>query len=317
MKAAVVTSYDKAPRFSDFPPPTVSSKTVPIRVLASAISQLARLQASGKHYVKPTPPFVPGVDGVGHLEDGRLAYFAFPEYPHGAMAEWTAVPIDRVVLLPEDMEPARAAAMANPLMSSLAALRFKANFKIGQSVLINGATGASGRLAIQVCRYLGANRVIATGRSEAHREEILSLGADDYLLTEDDQFSEQLKAHFDQGIDVVLDYLWGEPAASVISAAGGTSKKASYPVTRFINIGSLAGPNIPLAAASIRSTGLEICGSGLGSIAMADLMSAIHEGLAAADDQQFTISYQTQPVAEIASHWNSSSNERTVMVFPA
>src|SRR6202000_2443035 len=79
---------------------------------------------------------------------------------------------------PDDVDDITAAAIANPGMSAWAALMERAHFKAGETVLVNGATGTAGRLAVQLAKYFGAGKVIATGRNEAELEQVKALGAD-------------------------------------------------------------------------------------------------------------------------------------------
>ena len=127
-------------------------------------------------------PFVPGVDGVGRLADGHRVYFAMPETPFGAMAEQTLVDPRRIIPLPDNLDDVAAAALANPGMSCFAALIERARFKAGKTVLINGATGSAGFVAVQIAKQLGARKVIVTGRSAQELEALRALGADVVIL---------------------------------------------------------------------------------------------------------------------------------------
>lgn len=314
MKAAIVESYYHPPRFRDFDLPVPHKNEVLVKVSAAALSQLVRIQSAGKHYIRPQPPFIPGVDGVGQLEDGSRVYFAFPRAPFGAMAEYVCVDANHIVRLPADIDDITAAAIANPGMSSWAALTERVGFQHGESVLINGATGASGRLAVQIAKYLGASRVVATGRNLKHKEEILALGADQYLLTEgaEADFHKQLAQEFDDGIDVVLDYLWGKPAETVIKATAGTVKRLKQPRVRFVNLGSLAGTEINLSAGALRSTGLELVGAGLGSLTNTALIRAIGQLMTAVTPNNLHIDTIAYPLSSVESEWNGKTAARIV-----
>jgi NADPH:quinone reductase-like Zn-dependent oxidoreductase len=145
MKAAVVHAAGQAPVFADFATPEAQPGEVRVQVIASALSQLTRARASGAHYsAAGSFPLVPGVDGTGLL-DGRPVYFLLPRAPFGAMADYAVVPESHCIPLPAGLDPVTAAVIANPGMSSWAALTERARFAAGETVLINGATGASGR----------------------------------------------------------------------------------------------------------------------------------------------------------------------------
>jgi NADPH:quinone reductase-like Zn-dependent oxidoreductase len=175
MKAAVVKGVGQLPVYADFANPDALAGYRLIDVAASALSQVARAKASGSHYSSTDVfPFVAGLDGTGRLEDGRRVYFFGPLAPFGAMAQRSLVPETNVIALPDGLDDITAAAIAIPGMSSWAALIERAKFVAGETVLINGATGTSGRLAVQIAKYLGAGKIIATGRNAAALEALTS-----------------------------------------------------------------------------------------------------------------------------------------------
>ncbi|WP_193166170.1 quinone oxidoreductase family protein [Microbulbifer hainanensis] len=315
MKAAVVDSFANAPRYADFAEPSAQADEVIVNVRAAALSQLVRLQAGGKHYTSGEPPFVPGADGVGVLEDGQRVYFAFPRPPVGAMAERVAVKSAYTVALPDDLDDITAAAIANPGMSSWAALTERVAMQPGETVLVNGATGASGRLAIQIAKHLGAAKVIATGRNPATEPELRALGADDFIPL--NQPREALTAAFRTaiaaGVDVVLDYLWGPSAEAFLAAATSHGAGEAAPSISFVNIGSLGGTEINLSAGALRSSGVELLGSGLGSVSHTALVRAIGDMLAAVHSTGFQVQAEAVPLADVESAWARESSARLVL----
>lgn len=315
MKAAVVENVELPPRYADFPEPQARAGEVMVNVRAAALSQLVRAQASGKHYSSPKPPFAPGADGVGVLADGQRVYFAFPRGPVGAMAERVAVSADCVVAIPDGIDDITAAAIANPGMSSWAALTERAHFKPGEAVLINGATGASGRLAIQIAKHLGAGRIVVTGRNPATEPELLALGADCFIALQQDApaLRQQLREEINAGIDVVLDYLWGPSAEAIISAADSHAPGAAARRIRFVNIGSLGGASIAMPAGALRSSGLELMGSGLSSVSNAALVRCIGELLRAIPEAGLRIEALTKPLDQVESVWSDSSLQGRVV----
>ncbi|MEE1926552.1 zinc-binding alcohol dehydrogenase family protein [Pseudomonas sp. 148P] len=318
MKAAIVHAFDQPPRYGDIEAPTAAPGEVLVRVRAAALSQLVRAQASGKHYSSGKQlPLVPGADGVGLLEDGTRVYFCFPRAPIGAMAEIVAVDARNCVPVPDEVDDLTAAAIANPGMSSWAALQERARFQAGERVLVNGAAGASGRLAIQVAKHLGASHVVATARNAAVEAELRGLGADDFICL--DQPVEQLTAVFREeikgrGIDVVLDYLWGQPAACILEALGGPGNGEAAPRVRFVNIGSIAGASIPMNPGVLRGSGLEMSGSGLGSISNAGLAQVVGQLLQAIGSAGLRVEARAVPLAAVEATWGASSAERVVFV---
>jgi NADPH:quinone reductase-like Zn-dependent oxidoreductase len=319
MKAAVVRSFEKAPEYGDFRDPVSEAGEVMVQVRAAALSRLVRGQASGQHYSSgATFPFVPGVDGVGRLPDGSRVYFAFPKAPFGAMAELTAVKRSLCVALPDDLDDVTAAGAANPGMSSWVALMERARFVAGETVLINGATGVSGRLAIQIAKHLGAGVVIATGRNEGSVEELPSLGADVTIAL--DQPAEKLTEVFrktikERGVNVILDYLWGPSAENLIAAVAGHASGEQEPRIRFVQIGSMAGPTIAMPAGALRSSGLEMMGSGLGSVSNEALVRNIGEMMKAIVPGGLRVQTDAVPLVQVESAWNGKTADRVVFTM--
>jgi NADPH:quinone reductase-like Zn-dependent oxidoreductase len=206
--------------------------------------------------------------------------------------------------VPDDLDDITAAAIANPGMSSWAALKERAKLTKGETVLINGATGAAGRLAIQIAKYMGARKVIATGRNVETLKTLSSLGADAVIPIDDagDPFEDALKSHFaGDGIDVVLDYLWG-PSAERILIAGAKAGKEAVPI-RFVQIGSTSAANISLPSAALRSSAITLMGSGIGSVTVDKLVAAIGELLQATRPGAFQIATKTVPLSEVEQAW--------------
>src|SRR5580704_15125900 len=227
MKAALVMGAGQTPRYADFSEPTPAAGESKITVTAAAISQVVRSRASGRHYSSSGQfPLVAGDDGVGRLDDGGRVYFGMPRAPYGSMAERAVAPPSRCLALPDELDDVTAAAIANPGMSSWAALEERARLQAGETVLINGATGAAGRLAVQIARHLGAKKVIATGRNIESLRSVAALGADVTLplVADDDALENSFKAQFAAGVDIVIDYLWGKSAERLLIAAAKASE---------------------------------------------------------------------------------------------
>ena len=179
MKAAVVSSFDAAPRYEEFPAPAAAGDgDMVIDVIAVGLHPRVRSQANGSHYTSTGElPLVPGINGVGRGADGLLRYFILPDTTMGAMAEQTMIDIRRSIVLPEDSDPIAVAAAMNPAMSSWVALRQRVPFQAGQNVLILGATGNAGQMAVQIARLFGAGQIIAAGRSAGRLAALPALGA--------------------------------------------------------------------------------------------------------------------------------------------
>jgi NADPH:quinone reductase-like Zn-dependent oxidoreductase len=317
MKAAVITKPGSTPVFADFDDPVPQADEELIVVTASALSHVTKSRASGSHYNSPgNLPAVVGIDGVGRTQDGRRVYFLLPEEPFGGMAEKVAVGMRQCIPLPADVDDITAAAIAIPGMSSWAALKERAHLIAGENVLINGATGTSGRLAVQIAKYMGAKRVVATGRNVEVLEQLKVIGADATIALT--QSPKELEAAFmeqfgGEGVDVVLDYLWGPSAETLIIAAAKAGKDA-VPI-RFVQIGALSGGNITLPSAALRSSALVLMGSGIGSVPRKGLISAVSGVLQAVVPGKLKIQTEVVPLANVEDAWNKNTgNSRLVFV---
>jgi NADPH:quinone reductase-like Zn-dependent oxidoreductase len=254
---------------------------------------------------------------VGKLEDLTRVYFGTMRKPFGTFAEIAPAPDWITLNLPDGLPDEAAAALANPGMSSWAALKYRAQFKAGESVLILGATGVAGSLAIQIAKRLGARRVVACGRNLPALEACKALGADALISfgQERDSLVAALRKEFaENGVDVVLDYLWGAPAQAAFDAmlVKGLDNKSKR--IRYIQIGESAGSKIELAASVLRSSGVEVLGSGFGSVELKDIMKAVAEFFAAAAKKPFTMKVEQVPLSDVESAW-SRKEEGVRIVF--
>lgn len=316
MKAALVTAPGATPVYADFSEPVITEGTVRVTVAASALSHVTKSRASGKHYSSSgQQPLVPGIDGVGTLDDGSRVYFLMPEAPHGGMAEVCVVKSDRCIPLPAELDTVTAAALAIPGVSSWAALVERAKLLKGETVLINGATGVSGRLAVQIAKYLGAEKVIATGRNAAALESLKAIGADVTISLAQDQqaLDGALQAQFKEGVNVVLDYLWG-PSAEALLVAGTMAAPEGVPI-RFVQIGSVSGPTITLPSAALRSSSFELLGSGMGSVPLPRMLAALTQLFKAAVPGGFAIATRPAPLSQVETHWANPAESRLVFTM--
>ena len=218
--------------------------------------------------------------------------------------------------LPDELDDVNAAALAIPGMSSWAALQESAKFQAGETVLVNGATGISGRLAVQIAKHLGAKKVIATGRNLEALKSLATLGADMTIpLTQDEEALEKAFLEpFHEGIDVVLDYLWG-PSMERLLIAAAKAGADGVPI-RFIQIGAASGSSISLSNRVLRSSAIQLMGSGIGSVPFTRLLKAIESVLQASVPAGFEIATLTVPLSEVATAWSTETSQtRTVFVM--
>jgi NADPH:quinone reductase-like Zn-dependent oxidoreductase len=310
MKAAIVVEAGKTPVYGDFREPVPAKGEVQVKVSAAALSNVVRSRASGAHYSSSGQlPFVVGIDGVGRLDDGRRVYFVLPKAPFGSMSEKTVVRASQCVCLPEDLDDVTAAAIANPGMSSWAAFKERAGLTAGETVLVNGATGTAGRLAVQIAKHMGAGKVVATGRNAEALKALAALGADVTIPLGDggDEFEDALKEQFGgDGIDVVLDYLWG-PSAERIMIAAAKAGKDAVPI-RFVHIGAVSASDISLPSAALRSSAITLMGSGIGSVPVDRMVKSIDDLMKATVPGGFEIETKTFPLSEVEKVWTTADN---------
>ncbi|OQP63419.1 alcohol dehydrogenase [Niastella vici] len=283
MKAAVMYRKGELPQYADFPEPTVNQESeVLVTVKAVAIKHFDKGRAAGKHYSSSAAPEngrVIGGDGVCLLPDGTRVYGIGAS---GMLAEKATIEKDRMVKLPEGISDATAAALPNAVIGAAMGLRFKAGIQPGDVVLINGATGFTGRVAVQIAKHYGAGKVIVTGRNTSSLNDLLSLGANDAIAitADDDAFKQQLAAiHSQTPIDIIIDYLWGHTAEMILACLQGNGSFTNK--TRYVSVGSITGDLIQLSAATLRSVDLQLTGSGLGSWTKAQVGQLLREILPA------------------------------------
>lgn len=322
MKAAIITAADKSPVYGDFREPTASEGAILISVSASALSQFSKSRSSGAHYSSDSVfPSVAGADGVGRTTDGRRVYFVLPEAPFGTLAETSLVRPKQCVAVPDSLDDGMASAIANPGMSAWAALVERAHLQTGETVLVNGATGTAGRLAVQLAKYLGAGKVIGSGRNEIELKELASLGADVVIpstlgtLRGAKSFEDNLIAQFSQGVDVVIDYLWGESARTIIVAIAKAVEDAR-PV-RFVHVGGASREeNIDLPGAALRSSAIQLMGSGVKSVPFPKLLDAIRNVFEAVAPANLQIATNRVSLSEIERAWGLPGKPRIVVTIP-
>lgn len=322
MKAAIVDAWGQPPVYADYPDPEARDGAVVATVEASALTNLTKGLMSGQHYASReiSLPAIPGVDGVARLGDGRRVYTG-AQAPYGMLAERTLINPHGAVELPDDIDSVTAAAVPNPGISAWTALEYSATVKPGDNVLVLGATGVTGSMAVQLAKSVfGAGTVVVAGRDTARLEWLRTVGADDAIVLGSDDLAQRVTAvHAGRPFDAVLDYLWGEPAATTLRAISVSHPSSHYHQTRFVQIGSMAGPTMDLDAGILRGTGILLSGLGFGSVPPEVMMRVRSEGLprlfemvARGDLQMRT---QARPLADIGQAWTAAEPSGTRIVL--
>jgi NADPH2:quinone reductase len=322
MNAAVLHTLGQPPRCEAFADPVIGEGEVLVEVRAAALKPVDKQMASGAHYASFRQfPAICGTDGAGTLADGTRVFFAMPRAPYGAMAQRAVVARPRCFPLPAGVDDDTAAAVMNPGLSAWGALIWRAQLAPGETVLVLGGTGVTGKLAIQTAKLLGAGRVLAAGRNPKVLASLADLGADATISL--DQPSEGLTEAFvreggDKGFDVIIDYVWGRPTEALLAAVTRKDMRPAAGRTRLVQVGESAGPTISLPAAALRSSRLEILGAGTGSApALPDVwMEAIRQLLDRVAQGQLRIETERVPLADVEAAWNREQQGRRFVVIP-
>jgi NADPH2:quinone reductase len=234
------------------------------------------------------------------------------------MAQRTVVPRPFTFPVPENLDDEAAAALPNPGVSAWLSLTYRAKLVRGENVLVLGATGVTGKLAIQIAKLLGAARVVAAGRNQEALSRLHALGADATisLALPAAELSEAFVREAGQtGFQVVLDYVWGQPAEAFLPAITRKEFAVIQSETRFVQVGESAGPTISLPAAVLRSTALTIMGTG-GIPSREVLAEAFQQVMAHAAKGELQIDTEKIPLADIESAWQREQAGRRLVVIP-
>jgi len=313
MQAAVVNVLGEAPKYQSFPDPVAQDGEALIKVRVAGLHPIVKTRASGAHYSSDgVVPAVPGLDGVGTLEDGSRVYFGPGRSPFGSMSERTVARPGMMIPLPEGIDDVQAAAIANPGMSAWVSIKERAGLVAGETVLILGATGVAGQLAIQTARLLGARRVIGVGRNV---EAIAAANVDVVIALGDpeDAVRDAFAAEAARGIDMVIDYLWGRPTELLLEALGKGFHTTSTHRTRLVEVGESAGKTISLPGSILRSVDLVLTGSGFGAAKIETILAAIPQLFARAAEGKLEIAVDAVPLAEVESAWNREEKGRRIV----
>ncbi|KAI5207876.1 quinone oxidoreductase [Aureobasidium subglaciale] len=299
MQSAVITTWGETPKYTRVPVPSPEPDEIPVKVIGSGLHFVVRSLASGNHYASGALPYIPGVDGVGcRLTDNKMVYFI--SFPGGGFQEIINVSKRKMVELPDGVDPLQVAGYANPVLSSWMALTARtADLPKDFTVLIMGATSASGRVAVDVARLLGAGKVIGMSRDV---ETLSEVGLDEMIVLDNNIRNTDCSAA--AKVDVILDYLYGPVAQHVL-----TTVKFTRPV-QYVHVGGLAGAEMMLPGSVLRSKNLTIRGAGPGSWSRDAMRPEIPKILNAFN------TFKPQKVkvvslSEIEEHWHDK-NERIV-----
>lgn len=318
MKAAIINAFGEVPQYLDLGDPIATGNETLIQVKASVLENFDKITAAGKHYSSqklfPAFPAVVGTDGIGMTEDGRLVAFGAIRSPYGAFAEKAVAGYTMPV--PAGIDPVQAAAIPPSALTSLLPMKYSAKLLPGETVLINGATGVSGRIALQVAKLLGAGKVVTTGRNERSLRVVRELGADaviDLRLPDEELAAAFLANEGPNGYDVVVDFLWGHPAEVLINTflpdEAGFAKRS----IRYLQIGEKAGSHVSLHGSVLRTSGLQLMGVGkISHEVLFEEMGRIWDWM---KEGKLFMEIERVPLAEIATAWQREDLEGKRLVI--
>jgi NADPH:quinone reductase-like Zn-dependent oxidoreductase len=323
VKAAVIHAFGDIPRYEEFPDPVLDQDDTLIQVHAAVLENFDKMTAAGKHYASthlfPAFPAVVGHSGVGTLADGTLVTFGGVTPPYGTMAQIAVVPQRYRMYLtpvPEGVTASVAAALPASALTALLPLKYGDKLQSGETVLINGATGVSGKVALQIAKLLGAGRIVGTGRDEEGLRSIMQLGADAGidLKQSDEDITEALLQEAGQGYDIVLDFLWGHPTELLLRTLVPKEARLATHRTRLIQIGEAAGSTVSLSAEMLRTSGLEM--TGVGNIPPEVVPEGMQQVWAWIQTRQLQIDIEEVPLLEIAEAWQRKTEGKRIVIVP-
>ena len=256
MRAAIVRAHGGVPELDEVDDPEPSDGSEVLEVEAAGMNPVDVRIASGEFALeRHKPPYVAGKEGVGRRSDGSLVYFDWSRDRYGAFAERTLIDAGGGYPVPNGLDPALAVCLGVSGLAAWMGLEWRGRLAYGETVLVLGASGVVGQIAVQAAKLLRAGRVVAAARDEQALKRARSLGADAIVRLGDgrpigdparraarhSELVEALReASGGDGYHVVLDPLWGEPAAAAIATL--------VPYGRFIHVGQSAGIDVTLSS---------------------------------------------------------------------
>jgi NADPH:quinone reductase-like Zn-dependent oxidoreductase len=339
VRAALVEALGRPPAAAEVPEPERRPGEALVRIRAAALNPV-ELHIWNGHFFDgpPRPPYVIGLEGVGVVEEGeRLSpgtrvrvEFVHPGYGRdGAVAEYAVAPEEpdasdrasQAALVPigDELDDTAVAALGVPVFTALMCLeraqRAGASLD-GAHLLVMGATGAVGLVAVQLAKLMGASRVLAAGRNHERLERALSLGADEAVDIGDGAGASTLRERFSAAaagrLDVVLDPLWGEPARAAIDAL---SRDGVY-----VSFGQAASPLAELSGIPMRNRRVTLVGHSGAWAAPNERQAALARAHELAERSGSRLTLDTEEVAldDIGDAWErlSASAGRRLVVRP-
>ena len=311
MRAAVVRRSGDTPALDEFPDPQPGQGLSVGTLVAAALNPLDVLIVNDQlPFRRLQPPCIAGYEAVVQLGDGTRCYLAGPPVPYGALAELVPVPDSAGFPVPAGVDPGLAAALGVAGIVGWVSLDHRAHLQTGEAVLVLGAGGSAGQLAVQSARILGAGRVVGAARGK-DLEQVADRGANAVVdLAEDQAIDAGLAAAAPGGYDVIVDFLWGAPAPRAMDHANVGA--------RYIQVGSAAGPTSTITAAAIRNRLLTLVGQGTVGTPAEVRRAAYAQLMRHATDGRFTLDLEQTRLDDISQTWEhlKAGAPRKLVVTP-
>jgi NADPH2:quinone reductase len=306
VRAALVEQLGEPPVVGDVAEPQRGPGQALVQVTAAAINPVDVSISLGKFYGgSPEVPYVMGREAVGRvvegerLEPGTQIWFEPPS--GGSFAEYALALEDYAIVLPQGTDHALAAALGIAGQTGWLAVEWRAHVHGGERVLVLGATGVVGLVAVQAARILGASHIVAAGRDAEALEKAREAGAHETVT---------LGSDLGGPYDVVIDPLWGEPAEAAVAAAGYSA--------RYVQVGQSAGPEATLRSGDVRGKSLAIVGFTLGHVPQETTAAAYRRLIELATSGELKIERETLPLDWVGEAWRrqQDSPHRKLVLVP-
>jgi NADPH2:quinone reductase len=330
MHAAVLYGIGQNPRYEPFPSPVADTDSgqLVVTVTAAALKPSDRAMVNGTFYAPTAFPLVVGLDGVGRLPDDRRVAFFAPLRPFGGMAEQALIRDGLWFAVPDGVSDVTVAGVLNPGGAAWKSVFLEGELAAGESVLILGAAGTSGQIAAQLAIRHGA-RVVAAGRNQRVLDRLAERGTSATIRVDRPRDEVAAAIAAEGPFDLIVDYLWGEPAEAAFAALArtvrmpadtveaGTVEAGTVEKVRYVLVGMTAGATAAVPAMALRAAPVTVFGSGIGgaapisqaATAMADLLGLVGAG-------EIVVDIDAVPLADVEKAWDQPGNGRRVVFVP-
>jgi NADPH:quinone reductase-like Zn-dependent oxidoreductase len=310
MRAAVIRRTSATPALNQFADPQPGPGLSVATLVAAALNPLDIAIVADQFPIRRLqPPYIAGYEAVVQLGDGTRCYLTGPPAPYGTLAELVPVPDSAGFPVPAGIDPGLAAALGVAGLVGWLALDHRGHLQPGETVLVLGAGGSAGQLAMQSARILGASRVVGAARGKA-LEQAADRGADAVVDLADDQAIDAGLAAAAPGYDVIVDFLWGGLAPHAMNHANVGA--------RYVQVGSSAGLTSTIAAPAIRNKLLTLVGHGLAATPAEVRRSAYAQLMRHAVDGKLTLDLEQTRLDDISQTWEhlKTGAPRKLVVTP-